>query len=203
MLIQKMLHSAGMLTLSALLGGGLVAFSFEVTDQQIQANQRAALLRGLNEILPAERYDNDLFTDLSYVQNQTLLGTEKSVIVYRARKAGHPVAAILTPSAPDGYNGEIRLLVGINYQGQLEGVRIVSHQETPGLGDWIELRRSKWILNFKDRSLQNPLSNQWLVKRDGGIFDQFTGATITPRAVVKAVKNSLLFFQSYRDQIFK
>ncbi len=203
MLIQKMLHSAGMLTLSALLGGGLVAFSFEVTDQQIQANQRAALLRGLNEILPAERYDNDLFTDLSYVQNQTLLGTEKPVIVYRARKAGHPVAAILTPSAPDGYNGEIRLLVGINYQGQLEGVRIVSHQETPGLGDWIELRRSKWILNFKDRSLQNPLSNQWLVKRDGGIFDQFTGATITPRAVVKAVKNSLLFFQSYRDQIFK
>jgi len=202
MLIKRMLHAAILLTFFAVLSGGLVAVSFQMTYQQIKANERAYLLRTLNVLIPKQQYDNDLFTDIREVQNEALLGTDEPVMVYRARQAGQPVAAVLTPVAPDGYNGRIRLLVGINYEGVLVGVRVLSHQETPGLGDNIDMRRSKWILGFDRRSLIHPDESGWKVKRDGGIFDQFTGATITPRAVVKAVHNTLLFFQQYRDEIF-
>jgi electron transport complex protein RnfG len=202
MLIKKMLNAATVLTLFAVLGGGLVAFSFQLTYQQIQANERAALLRILNVIIPHEQYDNDLFTDIREMQNEALLGINEPVTIYRARKNGQPVAAVLTPVAPDAYNGRIRLLVGINYEGTLVGVRVLSHQETPGLGDNIKVRRSDWILGFNGRSLKNPDEAGWKVKRDGGVFDQLTGATITPRAVVKAVHKTLQFYQQYRDDVF-
>jgi len=202
MLIKKMLNAAALLTFFAVLGGGLVAFSFQITHKQIIANERAALLRTLNVLIPHDQYDNDLFTDSRQMQNEAVLGTTEPVTIYRARKNGQPVAAILTQVAPDAYNGRIRLLVGINYEGSLVGVRVLSHQETPGLGDNIEMRRSNWILSFNGHSLKNPDEAGWKVKRDGGIFDQFTGATITPRAVVKAVHKSLQFYQQYRDEVF-
>jgi electron transport complex protein RnfG len=115
---------------------------------------------------------------------------------------GQPVAAIFTSVAPDGYSGNIKLLVGILHNGVLAGVRVISHKETPGLGDAIEADRSNWILSFNEKSLQNPPLKQWGVKKDGGFFDSFTGATITPRAVVNAVKNTLLYFQENREMIF-
>ncbi|OAD21686.1 electron transport complex protein RnfG [Candidatus Thiomargarita nelsonii] len=202
MLIKKMLNAAALLTFFAVLGGGLVAFSFQITHKQIIANERAALLRTLNVLIPRDQYDNDLFTDIRQIQNEAVLGTVEPITIYRARKNGQPVAAILTQVAPDAYNGRIRLLVGINYEGSLVGVRVLSHQETPGLGDKIEMRRSNWILSFNGRTLKNPDKAGWKVKRDGGIFDQFTGATITPRAVVKAVYKSLQFYQQYRDEVF-
>jgi len=202
MLIKKMLNAAALLTFFAVLGGGLVAFSFQITHKQIIANERAALLRTLNVLIPRDQYDNDLFTDIRQIQNEAVLGTVEPITIYRARKNGQPVAAILTQVAPDAYNGRIRLLVGINYEGSLVGVRVLSHQETPGLGDNIEMRRSNWILSFNGHSLKNPDEAGWKVKRDGGIFDQFTGATITPRAVVKAVHKSLQFYQQYRDEVF-
>jgi len=202
MLIKKMLNAAALLTFFAVLGGGLVAFSFQLTHKQIMANERAALLRTLNMLIAHDQYDNDLFTDTRQMQNEAVLGTREPITIYRARKSGQPVAAILTQVAPDAYNGRIRLLVGINYDGSLLGVRVLSHQETPGLGDNIEMRRSNWILSFNGRSLKNPDKAGWKVKRDGGIFDQFTGATITPRAVVKAVHKSLQFYQQYRDEVF-
>lgn len=202
MLIEKMISRAALLTLFAVLGGGLVAYSFQITEQQIKANERAALLRTLNALIPHNQYDNDLFTDTREMQNEVFLGTNEPVMVYRARKGGQPIAAVLTPIAPDGYNGRIRLLVCINYEGKLVGVRVVSHKETPGLGDNIEVRRSDWILGFNGHSLKNPDDGGWKVKRDGGIFDQFTGATITPRAVVKAVHKTLKFYRQYRDEVF-
>jgi len=202
MLRQKILSTALVLTLFAVLGSGLVAVSFKITRQQIAANERAALLRNLNEIIPEEQYDNSIFNDIYWAQDKKLLGTAQAIPVYRARKGQQPVAAVFTPVAPDGYNGSIRLLVGVYYQGTLAGVRVISHQETPGLGDKIERQRSDWILTFNGRSLTDPPISQWKVKRDGGLFDQFTGATITPRAVVNAVKNTLLFFQQYRQQLF-
>jgi electron transport complex protein RnfG len=202
MLIKKMTQSAALLTLFAILGGGLVAFSFEATHQRIEANERAALLCTLNELIPFHYYDNDLFTDIREVQDEALLGTEEIVVIYRAHKVGKPVAAVFSTVAPDGYNGRIHLLVGINYEGILMGVRVLTHKETPGLGDGIELRRSDWILGFNGRSLINPDKGGWQVKRDGGEFDQLTGATITPRAIVKAVHKTLLFFQQYRDEVF-
>lgn len=203
MLITKMARAASILTLFAVLGAGLVAYSFQITKEQIQCNKRAALLRSLNALIPTDLYDNELFKDSRQIQNEAFLGTPEPVMIYRARKGQQPVASVILPIAPNGYNGRIQLLVGINYEGSLLGVRVLSHKETPGLGDNIELRRSNWILSFKGRTLTNPNTTGWAVKRDGGIFDQFTGATITPRAIVKAVHNTLIFYQQYRDEIFQ
>ncbi|HEW97967.1 MAG: electron transport complex subunit RsxG [Candidatus Parabeggiatoa sp. nov. 3] len=201
-MLKQILRAASLLTLFAVIGGGLVVFSFEITHEQIKANERAALVRILNTLIPPEHYDNDLLKDSVEMQNEALLGTNEPVTIYRARKEGRPIAAVLTPEAPDGYNGRIRLLVGIDYQGNLMGVRVLSHQETPGLGDKIEVRRSDWIFGFNGRSLSNPKKGGWKVKRDGGIFDQFTGATITPRAVIKALHKTLLFYQQYQNEVF-
>jgi electron transport complex protein RnfG len=195
--------SAVFLFLFAVIGAGLVAFTFDSTAEKIADNERRALLRSLNELVPQSRYDNDIFSDIVYVQNSELLGTSDPVPVYRARKNGWPVAAVLAPVAPDGYSGTIRLLVAVNVDGTLAGVRVVQHRETPGLGDAIEAERSDWILGFNGRSLSDPVTERWKVKRDGGDFDQFTGATITPRAVVKAVKEALLYFQAHSQTLFE
>lgn len=201
-LMETMKRAAIVLAVASIFGSGLVALSFEITAERIAANERAILLRSLNVLIAPEQRDNDLYADSGEMVDEGILGTANPVTIYRARKDGQPVAAVLTASAPDGYNGTIRLLVGIDYNGTLVGVRVISHQETPGLGDKIEERRSEWILGFTGRSLTDPTEDGWKVKRDGGIFDQFTGATITPRAVVKAVHRTLLFYQQHRDEIF-
>ncbi len=131
-----------------------------------------------------------------------LLGTENESLVYRARLQGKPVAAIFNSIAPNGYSGKIHLLVGVYIDGKIAGVRAVKHAETPGLGDALEVQKSRWILAFNGKSLDNPIRKRWLVKRDGGVFDQFTGATISPRAVVQAVKNTLLYYRQNADTIF-
>jgi len=195
--------SAGFLLLFAVIGSGLVAFTFDSTEERIAENQRRALLNSLNELVPTDRYDNDIFSDILMVRNRELLGTDEPVPVYRARKGGWPVAAVLAPVAPDGYNGSIMLLVAISLDGTLAGVRVVQHRETPGLGDGIEASRSDWVLGFDGRSLSSPAKKGWRVKRDGGEFDQFTGATITPRAVVKAVRKALLYFKLHRQKVFE
>jgi electron transport complex protein RnfG len=166
------------------------------------ANERLSLLRNLNEIISPDQYDNDLLSDNRNMTNEALSGTKEAVTLYRARKNGHPVAVVLTAVAPDGYNGNIRLLIGIRYEGTLAGVRVVSHQETPGLSDIIDLRKSKWLLGFNGRSLNNPPEEKWKVRKDGGVFDHLTGATITPRAVVKAVKNALRFYREFHEEVF-
>jgi len=200
---RPILISTLFLFLFAVAGSGLVAYTHDNTAARIADNQRRALLKSLNELVPGDQYDNDIYTDILYVQNSELLGTDESVPVYRARKGGWPVAAVLAPIAPDGYNGEIRLLVAIRLDGTLAGVRVVQHRETPGLGDHVEAERSDWILGFAGKSLQNPGKGSWKVKRDGGVFDQFTGATITPRAVVTAVKKALLYYKAQGDRLFK
>ncbi len=196
-----MIQTAVILTIFAVLGGGLVAFSFQMTQKQIKANERAAFLSSLNALIPPYQYDNNLLTDIHEVQKGILLGIN-ALMIYRARKDEQPVAAVLAPIIVNGYNADIHLLVGIDYEGVLLGVRVIFHKETPGLGDGIDLRRSDWILTFNGRSLTNPNEAGWFVQRDGGVFDQLTGATITPRAIVKAVHQTLLFFQQYRDEIF-
>jgi len=195
--------SAAFLFLFAVIGSGLVAFTHDNTAAQIAENQRRALLRSLNELIPKDQYDNDVYADILYVHNSELLGTDEAVPVYRARKGGWPVAVVLAPVAPDGYNGNIRLLVAVRLDGTLAGVRVLAHRETPGLGDNIEADRSDWIRGFTGKSLNNPKQERWKVKRDGGAFDQFTGATITPRAVVKAVKNTLLYYRANGNKLFE
>jgi electron transport complex protein RnfG len=196
------LITAVILCLFAVTGTSMVAFIYGQTRDRIAANEREALMRKLNVLIPRDRYDNKLFEDTIQVRDQTLLGTDEPVTVYRARLGGKPVALVITPVAPDGYSGTIKLLVGIAVDGTLTGVRVTAHHETPGLGDAIEEERSDWIYGFNGKSLDHPPLDQWRVKRDGGAFDQLTGATITPRAIVKAVKNSLLYYREHRAELF-
>lgn len=198
---KQILTTATLLTLFAIIGAGIVGLTYESTYDEIKRNEQLYTLRKLNTILPATRYDNDLLDDQVELSANPLLSKEAS-IAYRAFKDGKPVAVVLSPIAPNGYNGPINLLVGINYDATIAGVRIIRHRETPGLGDAIEAERSDWILIFNGTSLQNPTEKKWKVKRDGGHFDQFTGATITPRAVVKAVRSALVYFNQNRDKLF-
>ena len=190
------------LLLFAISGTALVVYTFDNTRERISANERATLLRKLHQLIPQQQHDNVLLDDTLTIINTPLLGTLEPVTVYRARKAGQPVALVITPVAPDGYSGIIKLLVGINVDGTLNGVRVVAHRETPGLGDAIDEKRSDWIHLFDNRSLQDPPLDRWAVKKDGGDFDQLTGATITPRAVVKAVRQTLLYYRDNQDALF-
>jgi electron transport complex protein RnfG len=199
---RQSLITAAILLLFALIGTAMVAYTYDSTREQIAANERATLLRKLHRLIPPESHDNALLQDTLQVQNRTLLGTADPVTIYRARMQGKPVAVVIAAVAPDGYSGTIRLLVGINVDGSLGGVRVIAHRETPGLGDAIEEERSDWILGFTGKSLQNPPLDKWAVKKDGGAFDQLTGATITPRAVVKAVRQALLYYRDHKNALF-
>lgn len=199
---KPMLNAAAILGLFSLLGLGLVALVHDGTKARIAENQRAVLLNALEALIPPGGFDNDPLTDAIEVEDEAL-DARRPVTVYRARKRGKPVAAVLSPVAPDGYNGAIKLLVAVGADGVLKGVRVIDHRETPGLGDPIDLDKSGWILGFGGRSLDNPQEPRWKVKRDGGDFDQFTGATITPRAVVGAVRRTLVFFKGNKASLFE
>ncbi|MCP5018651.1 MAG: electron transport complex subunit RsxG, partial [Ketobacter sp.] len=143
----------------------------------------------------------DIISDSILINDQERLGGT-GIRIYLARKVEKPVAAVFTSMVPDGYSGPIKLLVAVRVDGTLGGVRIVSHKETPGLGDKVEEQKSDWVYGFNNRSLTNPDISHWKVKRDGGDFDQFTGATITPRSIVKGVKNTLLYFRDKGAELF-
>jgi electron transport complex protein RnfG len=200
---RQILLSGAFLWLFAVGGTTLVAFTEYSTSSAIAENERQLLLRNLYALLPEDQLDNDIASDILSLPASPLLGTDSATLAYRARRAGEPVAAVFNSVAPNGYNGRIHLLVGVYVDGSLAGVRVVKHAETPGLGDAVEIRKSPWIRSFDDKSLSNPGKRGWRVKRDGGEFDQFTGATITPRAVVKAVHNTLLYYQQNADIIFQ
>jgi electron transport complex protein RnfG len=195
------LISGALLGLFGVIGAGLVGFSHDVTQARIAQNERDALLEQLEILLPPGSFDNDLLHDLTEVSAPDRLGAQATQ-VYRARREGEPVAVVLNPVVTQGYSGAIKLIVAIERDGTLSGVRVLNHRETPGLGDKIEARRSDWITQFAGKSLQNPDPGAWQVKRDGGVFDQFTGATITPRAVVRGVRDSLRYFHDHKPMLF-
>ena len=201
--LRNMIISAIVLALFAIAGTFFVTYTYDNTIDRIKENKRLALLKAFHVLIPPSAHDNDVFSDIIVVQNKELLGSAKPVNVYRVRKNNKNIAVIINSVAPDGYNGNIELLVAINFNGSLAGVRVVHHKETPGLGDAIEESRSDWITKFKQLSLTNPDKKGWAVKRDGGEFDQFTGATITPRAIVKAVYNTLLYYKNNRDKLYE
>lgn len=202
MITQSMRSSAITLGIFALIATGMVAGFHALTDQRILHSQQQSLTESLNALVPSSQYNNDLLHDTLSIQNNDLLHLEQPETVYRARKNGLPVAVIFPVIAPDGYSGKIRLLVAINTNGELAGVRVLAHKETPGLGDAIEIEKSSWILDFNLKSLLSPTDDGWQVKKDNGVFDQFTGATITPRAVVKAIHNALLYYQAHQQALF-
>lgn len=193
---------AALLGLFGVIGSTLVALTYQGTAERIAQNEREALLRQIHALLPPGSMDNDMLHDTLVVAAPDKLGAAHTT-VYRARLQGRDIAVIFSPVIAQGYNGAIKLIIAVRADGSLAGVRVLSHKETPGLGDKIDERKSDWVLGFKDKSLDNPPVKRWKVKRDGGDFDQFTGATITPRGVVKAVKQTLEYFQQHRAELFK
>jgi electron transport complex protein RnfG len=193
--------AAVVLSAFSVTGVALVAVTHQLMDGRIAENQRVAMQTKLKSIIPDGQFDNDPLEDLVQVSARDLLGAE-STHVYRVRKAGEPTAVILDTVVPDGYAGPIQLLVSVLRDGTIGGVRVLLHHETPGLGDKMEERKSDWVLSFDGKSLSDPTPERWAVKRDGGEFDQFTGATITPRAIVHGVKNTLIYVQQQGDTLF-
>jgi len=199
---RRPLRAALTLAVAAAAAVGAVALVHDLAEPRIEANERAQRVARLAAVLGPAQYDNDLLGDVVYVRDPELLGTDERVPIHRARRGGQPVAALIETVAPDGYAGAIRLLVAVGVDGRLLGVRVLRHQETPGLGDGIDERKLDWILRFTGRSLEDPAPARWKVRKDGGDFDQFTGATVTPRAVVGAVEDALLYVQAHRNDIF-
>lgn len=191
------------LALFALATAGLIALIFQSTQARIADAQYRAAQRALLEIVPRERHDNDMLADTIEldVDQQRALGLRTAASIHVARKNGEVVAFIVPATAPDGYSGDIQLIIGVNLDGSISGVRVLNHRETPGLGDKLELSKAPWILSFDGKSLGSPPASAWAVKKDGGEFDQFTGATITPRAVVGRVKATLEYLQNNRDTL--
>lgn len=174
----------------------------ELTRQRIESNRQTVLRQQVVSLLPPGSYDNDVLADRIWVRSPDRLGTDAPVPLYRARLAGRPSAAIVQSVAPDGYGGPIVLLVAIGSEGQILGVRVLAHQETPGLGDGFARPGSTWLADFTGRMLSGEMRESWTVRKDGGDFDQFTGATITPRAIIKAVQRTLEYYNVNRDRLF-
>jgi electron transport complex protein RnfG len=171
---------------------GLVAVTHYLTKDQIKLQEQAQLLSVLNQVIPHEKHDNELFSSCTLVESEAL-GSKQAMPAYIATINGEPSAIAIEAIAPDGYNGAIKVIVGLDIDGTVLGTRVLSHQETPGLGDKIDLRVTDWITSFTGKQVPEANQDTWKVRKDGGDFDQFTGATITPRAVVKAVKNAVVF----------
>lgn len=181
----------------------VIVFVASVTRERIAANEQAWIKQRLDALIDPGTHDNDLLADSITVTAPDLLGSSQPVRIYRARLAGMPVAAVLRPIAPDGYRGPIELLVAIGQDGRLIGVQVIRHEETPGLGDAFESREPEWLDRFRGHALTDPPPSRWTVRRDGGDFDAFTGATITPRAIIKAVRNALEYYQRNSQRIFE
>lgn len=187
----------------ALLTAVLVAGTYLTTRDRIAAAERAAEERALLEIIPREQHDNSMLDDrLDAPVGDPLLHLDAPRPIYLARRGDTTVAAIIPARAPDGYSGAIDFIVGVRRDGRIAGVRVLRHRETPGLGDAVDHRKSDWLESFAGRSLTDPAPERWAVKKDGGIFDQFTGATITPRAMVQATARVLRYAEANRERLF-
>jgi electron transport complex protein RnfG len=180
----------------------LVALTYEVTEERIVANEQAWLERSLQPALSGLFYDSGVTESMIIVPPPHELPGSDAAIIYRVYAEDAPVAALFVVSARDGYAGPIRFLVGVDTQGVVSGVHVLEHRETPGLGDRVESTKSDWVKQFVGHSLIDPDPAGWALKRDGGQFDQLTGASVTPRAIVKATKETLLYFAANSDEIF-
>jgi electron transport complex protein RnfG len=194
--------SVAQLILVTLAVAALLAITISETRQRIRHNEAAQTIKVIGLVVPAGLYDNDPGLDRLMVLAPDVLGSDVPVPVYRARLKGKPVAAVITVIARQGYVGPIRFLVAVGVDGRVIAARAIAHRETPGLGDRIDAAKSDWMNGFAGHSAGDPPAEQWAVRRDGGDFDQLTGATITSRAAVEAVRDAVLYFQQHRDEIF-
>jgi len=195
------LTGALFLVVLAAVAAALLAWMYGLTRERIENNELEQRLRALRQVLPADAYDNEPHLDVVMIADRELLGSARLLPAYRARSADQPVAVVLTAIAPNGYAGEIRMLVGIGVDGRVVAVRVTSHSETPGLGDRIEIGKSDWIDAFTGMQSENPLDKDWVLSKDGGMFDHMTGATITSHSVVTAVRNAVIYFNANREAL--
>lgn len=199
-MLKSIRNNGLVLALFACVSTGVVAVTYMLTKDTIKAQQTAQLQGQLNQVIPTTLHDNELYKDCILLNSQEL-GSNDDMPAYIATVSETPTAIALEAIAPDGYNGTIRLLIGIDLEGTVQGVRVLSHQETPGLGDKIDLRITDWILSFGNKRIEDSNQSLWRVRKDGGQFDQFTGATITPRAVVNAVYRAGRYFNQNQASI--
>ena len=195
---EKLSYQPLSLGIIAMLTSGILALSNQLTHDGIRQAEQRDLQASLVQVLPEGFADNDLLNDTMKITGDD----GKALTLYLSRQAGKVNGTVFQVSGR-GYAGDVVVIIGIDATGTLLGARVVKHQETPGLGDKIELAKSKWIRGFEGQSLASPPAEKWAVKKDGGVFDQFAGATITPRAVVKAVKGGLEFFAAHRQEILE
>lgn len=199
--LRETLSTALTLLVFSVVGAGLLSGSYMLTRPTIERSELMVKLALVAQTLPPGSFDNDLIREARVLPIDRQLGLKRPGLAYVARKQGVANAVVLEAIAPDGYAGEIRLLVGIQADGRIAGVRVTGHKETPGLGDYIDIARSPWINQFNGKSLLQPAESAWKVRKDGGGFDYLAGATITPRAVIKAVKQALQYFEQHKAEL--
>jgi len=199
--VNNATRTGSILLVFALVGTAALAWTFGLTHPAIEKSEQEEKLKLLNQVMPVALYDNDLVASQKNLPPDDLLGTRQPSHIWFARKHGQPSGLALEAIAPDGYSGDIDLLIGLTPAGDVLGVRVTAHHETPGLGDYIDITKSPWIRIFDHHSLTQPEIKLWKVKKDGGTFDSVAGATITPRAVVRAVRNVLEYFAKHRDEL--
>ena len=197
-----MFKSGTTLAVIAAICTALVAFTYQLTEARIAANEQAWLERSLQPALSGLFYDSGVTESKLIIPAPHELPGSEAAIIYRVFAEGSPVAALFVVSARDGYAGPIRLLIGIDMDNRVTGVHVLEHRETPGLGDRVETTKSDWVKQFNGRSLIDPKPAGWKIKGDGGHFDQLTGASVTPRAIIKAIRETLLYFDANKQPIF-
>ncbi len=199
---QRLGYHPVLLGAAVLLTSATLIYVNIATKDKIAVRMEEDLKSSLAQVVPPTMYDNQILKDTVTIKGKDVSGKPNSTIYYRARKHGK-IVALAFPEVAYGYSGEIDLIMGVDPNGMLLGVRVIAHAETPGLGDKIDANKSHWIFGFKGKSLTNPSEDKWLVKKDGGVFDQFTGATITPRGVVKGIKYGLQQFAAHRTELLQ
>lgn len=172
-----------------------------LTHERIADNARIQQLKVCYTVMPLS-YNNDLYNDKIEVIEPDYLGGDHAVSIFRARNNGEPVGLVMMPIIANGYNGKIEVAIGVALNGTLLGVQVIEHRETEGLGDGIDQNISDWITNFTNHSLANTQIESWAVEKDGGVFDQLSGATISPRSVINAVRKSLEYYQIKQDRLY-
>jgi electron transport complex protein RnfG len=200
-ILRNATRTSVILFIFAIIGTAMMAYTFRQTRPVIEKSEQAEKLALINQVLPKTLYDNDLLASHRELPANDLLGTRKPSGMWLATKNNAPAGIVLEAIAPEGYSGDIALLIGMTAEGDVTGVRVTRHKETPGLGDYIELAKSPWVLQFNGRHMEENDKLRWRVKKDGGEFDSRAGATVTPRAIVKAVRQALEYFHKHRDEL--
>lgn len=200
---ERSIWSSGVtLAVIAAICASLVALTWQLTAERIEVNEKEWLARSLQPALAGLFFDSPVTESMITIPAPHELPGTEDAIIYRVYSGEDPVAALFVVSARDGYAGPIRFLVGVAMDGTVTGVRVLRHRETPGMGDQIEIHKSDWVLQFDGHSLRDPEPRYWAIKADGGQFDQLTGASVTPRAIIRAIRVTLTYFDNNRDAIF-